>query len=613
MALEKSRTWRWQFETPVETIWPVLADTARFNEAARLPRQWIEEIPRADGSVRYLARAKLGPYTLAWDDNPANWVAGRWLEHRRDFLNGPLRSLSARLAFAADGAGSVCEYTASAVPANPLGHLMLAGGFFAQIGRTFAPLAKAAGAFAKGERETEFDCAPPKLSKGARARADALVARIERSAHGHGLARRLADYVLERQDVDVWAIRPLKLARLWGVPERHAIEVCLEAVVQGLLRLRWDLLCPRCQVGKETALTLDELPTGAHCPSCNIDYGREYTKNVELAFHPAHAVRPLEGGEYCLWGPMSTPHVKIQLTLGAGEERTEPIDLATGIYRVRTLEPGGADTVDFKGGGFSAVVATDDGVESGRPTPPGRVTLANRAGRTLTMVVEERAWMRDALTAHRATALQAFRDLFSDDVLRPGDSVEIDHVALMFTDLKGSTALYDRIGDPKAYALVREHFAILGKAIRENDGALVKTIGDAVMGAFADPADAVACAVRIQADVADYNRTSGKEPLVVKLGLHVGRCISVTLNGRLDYYGSTANMAARLEAQSQGGDIVLSQDLAADPGAKPLLARFAFQDGEANLKGFGARVPYLRITAEALAAAGPQGAPSLQP
>ena len=100
---------------------------------------------------------------------------------------------------------------------------MLAGGFFAQIGRQFAPLAKAAGAFAKGERETEFDCAPPKLPRGGRARADALVVRIERGPHGHGLARRLADFVLERQDEDVWAMRPLKLARLWGVPDRHAI------------------------------------------------------------------------------------------------------------------------------------------------------------------------------------------------------------------------------------------------------------------------------------------------------------------------------------------------------------------------------------------------------
>ena len=89
-------------------------------------------------------------------------------------------------------------------------------------------------------------------------------------------------------------------------------------------------MCPRCQEGKKTEPALDELAAGAHCPSCNIDYSLEYTKNMELAFHPAHAVRPLVGGEYSLWGPMSAPHIKLQFTLGAGEERCEEIELAAG-------------------------------------------------------------------------------------------------------------------------------------------------------------------------------------------------------------------------------------------------------------------------------------------
>jgi len=75
------------------------------------------------------------------------------------------------------------------------------------------------------------------------------------------------------------------------------------------------------------------------------------------------------------------------------------------------------------------------------------------------------------LTAKRVTAMQVFRELFDGEVLRPGDDVEIDHISIMFTDLKGSTELYERIGDPQANALVRKHFAILGQAIRACDGA----------------------------------------------------------------------------------------------------------------------------------------------
>ena len=384
------------------------------------------------------------------------------------------------------------------------------------------------------------------------------------------------------------------------MPERQAIEVCLQATKQGLLGLRWDLLCPRCQIGKESVLALDQLPTGAHCPSCNIDYGRNYTENLELAFHPSRSIRPIDGREYCLFGPMSTPHVKLQLTVPPGENLSQDVDLPHGVYRLRTLEPGDETVVEWRDGGFPVVVAEGETIRSGAAAPSGTVVLENRSPRNLTFIVEEHVWKRDALTAHRATTMQAFRDLFDEDVLRPGDDVEIDYVSIMFTDLKGSTALYERIGDSQAYHLVREHFATLGAAVRDNNGTVVKTVGDAIMAAFTNPVDAFNCAARIHADFADFNATSGKEAVTIKLGLQVGRCISVTLNNRLDYYGTAANKAARLEGQSLGGDIVMSQEFAQDPAVRPLLAGFSPVQDAVPMKGFDEPVPYLRITAREL-------------
>src|SRR3546814_12604021 len=118
----------------------------------------------------------------------------------------------------------------------------------------------------------------------------------------------------------------------------------------------------------------------------------------------------------------------------------------------------------------------------------GAVRLVNRDTRRRIVVIESREWVRDALTAHRATTFQAFRDLFSDQVLRPGDEIGIAHVTLMFTDLHGSTALYQRIGDAAAYRLVREHFAFLASTVRHHDGAIVKTISQGTMAAFPNPA-----------------------------------------------------------------------------------------------------------------------------
>jgi class 3 adenylate cyclase len=595
------RTFVWEFPVPPEVIWPILADTARINEAARLPKHEIIETPREDGSVLFEGRARIGPFPLRWRETPVNWVANRWFEHCRTFQGGPLRFLCAKLVLTRTADGSRGEYTIEAAPANLLGRIMLATRFFESAGRTFGALAADAARFVAGESPAPFAYAAPEVSASVRQRVADLQAAIEASGHGHGLAGRLADLVLTAQEVDLSRMRPLRLARDWQVGEREVIELCLQAARSGLLDLRWDLLCPRCRVAKDTVTALDRLPGGAHCGTCNIDYDREFSRNVELSFTPSPAVRPLATGEYCLFGPMSTPHIWLHLTLAPGETRTVEVDLPAGAYRLRTLEPGPESELDWSGGGFPEVILEADKIITGPPAAAGHATLTNRSGRELTAVVEELRWVRDALTADRVTALQTFRDLFSDQVLRPGDEVSVRHMAFMFTDLRGSTALYTRIGDATAYHLVREHFAFLAAQVRAHNGAIVKTIGDAIMAAFGDPADALRAALAIQNGVRAFNEKTGKQErtgedaLVIKMGLHHGPSIAVNLNERLDYFGSTVNMAARVQAQSRGGDIVLSRALADDPAVQPLLDGYKVSSESFSLKGFAEPVTLLRL------------------
>jgi class 3 adenylate cyclase len=595
MTTPRRRSWVWDFERPPAEIWPIMADTARFNEAAALPKHDIEEIPQADGSVLYLGRLKRGPFTLAWQEKPVNWIDGQWFEHCRVFRNGPFKSLCATFELARDGEGSRGTYTLTVEPSGLLGLAALAGGFFRSAGRNFGRLAAQANAFAAGHRPEPFDHAVPVVGPETAQRVDAMVAAIEATSNGHRLARRLADFLLGAQEVDLWQIRPLKLARDWGIEARAAIELCLQAVTSGLLELHWDLLCPRCRIPKASVVALDQLPTGAHCSSCNIDYERDFSRNVEASFRPTTAVRPIVGGQYCLFGPMSTPHIKVHVTLEPGQSRDLGASLAHGDYRLRTLEPGPEQLITWADGGFPEVIVGDGNVAAGPPAPPALLRVSNRSRRTLTLIVEERAWVKDALTADRITALQAFRDLFASEALRAGDDVGIGEIALMFTDLKGSTAFYERVGDAKAYRLVREHFAFLAARIREHNGAIVKTIGDAVMAAFAEPADAVRAALAIQQKVAEFNAGHGGEAISIKLGLHKGPCIAVTLNERLDYFGSTVNLAARLQAQSVGGDIVLSRALAEDPAVAAALSGHALQDEAATIKGFERPVPFRRV------------------
>ena len=124
---------------------------------------------------------------------------------------------------------------------------------------------------------------------------------------------------------------------------------------------------------KATAATLDRLPSGAHCPSCNIDYGRDFTRNVELTFQPAPAIRPLTEGEYCLAGPMTTPHVQVQQTLEPGEVRSLSVRSPAGSWRLRTLEPGESVDLDWQalpGEGFPLMMADGDKITLGSASAP---------------------------------------------------------------------------------------------------------------------------------------------------------------------------------------------------------------------------------------------------
>lgn len=156
--------------------------------------------------------------------------------------------------------------------------------------------------------------------------------------------------------------------------------------------------------------------------------------------------------------------------------------------------------------------------------------------------------------------------------------------------------------DPRllAYHLIGQHFAVLEKAVRENNGAIVKTIGDAIMASFSNPLDGLNCGIQFHWDFEIFNAHSGRTPVTIKVGLHVGRFISVALNNRLDYYGTAANKAARLEGKSLGGNVVFSEEFAEDPSVAPLARELEAERHLATLKGFPVLVLYYRITEETL-------------
>ena len=153
-------------------------------------------------------------------------------------------------------------------------------------------------------------------------------------------------------------------------------------------------------------------------------------------------------------------------------------------------------------------------------------------------------------------SFQEFRDLFSEDYIDADVKLAVGEQTLLFTDVVGSTAFYALRGDPGAFIEIKKHFDEVFKIVAENRGAVVKTIGDAVMATFTSPVDAVRSAHLIH-DAFHPDRAD--TPIRLRISLNTGPCIAVRLNSNADYFGGTVNIAAKLQTLAESHQIAISE------------------------------------------------------
>jgi hypothetical protein len=325
------------------------------------------------------------------------------------------------------------------------------------------------------------------------------------------------------------------------------LEACFWATRAGLLDLQWDL-SPMCRGPQVSAGSRREIDPNVHCAGCQIDFTVSFDRFVEVTFRPNPGVRLIASETFCLGSPQRTPHVIAQQLLPAASDRTLSMPLEEGRYRIRVLDLPGEYMVKISSGGLEAAVVTASasGCEDDDTCliPNAKLTFENKTDAERLFLMERMAWTDQAATAAEVTALQIFRDLFSSEALRPGEQISVGSLTVLFTDLRNSTRLYLQIGDASAFGRVMNHFDLLKQTITAEDGALVKTIGDAVMAVFREPVSALRAMIHAQRTLAAP--PDGSAPLILKAGIHAGPCIAVTLNDRLDLV--PVNTAARLEA-----------------------------------------------------------------
>ncbi|MGC4118655.1 MAG: adenylate/guanylate cyclase domain-containing protein [Myxococcales bacterium] len=400
---------------------------------------------------------------------------------------------------------------------------------------------------------------------------------------------RLASLVRERPDDEVAQIRPFELARTWGADRRDVLRSFLRATEAGVLDLSWQVNCPQCKVGARIVQGLAELSPTAHCAACEVDFEIDFARHVEAVFCCNPAVREVSPTLWCASSPAFLLHVWGQLRPAAGATVERTLRLPKGELLLRTLWVRRTQTVTLPEGGppeVLKVVIEADRLEiqaqSKASGPETKLVVENRTGDEAALLIERTGWSADAVLGTTIASLPEFSSLFATEAPARGVELKVGSVALLFSDLTGSTALYERVGDAKAFALVEDHFRVAEKAVEAHGGALVKTMGDAVMASFPSLSQAVSAGLQM---VRDHDARFASERVGVKVGVHAGPCMAVRANGRLDYFGTTVNVSARLQGEAHASEVVLMEASAQDPTVRGLLERERLRPFSARLKG----------------------------
>lgn len=446
-------------------------------------------------------------------------------------------------------------------------------------------------------------------------RDDALEGRylaLEQAAPA-GFASALRKFVAEGSDRALNRTNVLEFAARYGVDEEDAITGFVHAARIGLFDLSWNLLCPGCGgvLGANATLKSMNKPE-YHCAICTVGYSPTLDELVEASFSVNRRTRRIPGHEpdsLPFWEYLRQFFWSSGIELPEGKEfeqltsqiALDTVELAPGekcqlslvlpALHILVFEPvtHTAQHLNVRGDPppqrqeVSIVYTGENQQLPPRKLRPGpiRLTIENRTQQRVLPGIyignlsfkEMISRKKRYLTAARLLTNQTFREFYRGETLDVEQRLKLTSLTFLFTDLQGSTELYERVGDLQAYDLVQAHFGVLTQAVTAEHGAVVKTIGDAVMATFASPDRAVASALRMRQAMRQLNAERGREDLLVKIGIHEGSCLAVSLNDRLDYFGQTVNIAARVQGLANSQNIFATEPVIHHSAVAALLER----------------------------------------
>lgn len=584
---------RFRLQASAAQLWPLISDTNRnFRLLGATPIHKTSLSRNAPKGFLELSH-NLKNSLISWEEAPYIWEKPYRLGFRRDYKTGLLKVLQVQVDLQPVLNATSVAISINIQPTSTLYSFVIKFYLEQIIKRRLEKLlSRYDNSLMKGVPPYELNV-QNKLSRPARNKLKKKAAKLTEATNRKRIVNHLTNLLIRADDDSLHRIHPFTLAEHWGEKKFAVLNVFLHAAKLDILDFSWDNCCPYCKAPKNNFRKMAEIRDTLYCDDCELEYTPDFNKNMHLVFKPHPLIRKLSSKVYCLGGPHTRKHRVFQRYLLPGDTHYLNISLDVGTYLLRTDSQKGDIKLHVReDGDDNFTIYLSDELFTGNDeitiSPEPNLIIVNSSESDKLCYIDSLNWQKDAICATEVTSSPDFNALFSKEIVKESSKIKATEVTLLFTDLMDSTGLYVQEGDELAIGRVMSHFKIIQHIVAEERGGIVKTIGDSVMAVFREPVSALKAVERIQQI---FTRpTGGSESFKLKAGIHHGNCTAVNLNGRIDYFGTTVNIAARLVGIASEKELMVSEAVYNHPDVRLYLEEhsgtFFVKDTLQELKGF---------------------------
>lgn len=553
--------WDFEVNVNVDTMWLYISDTSRFNREIGLSPRTEKEV-----NGKNIVCTTLIGFKQEWIEEPWMWIQGQTITSQRKYIQGVASTVQSVFHLQPLGSNKTKIYIYFGwKPKNWFWYKFLSlteNILKNNFKRVFGSIEKFVESNINARGTKAYQKINHKITAQQKDQLNLIKEKIlNKDDINAELLEQLCNYILAGDELDLDSLRVVRLAYDWGTEYQALLKLCLEGSRAGMLNLSWNVVCPHCKGSRFSAKNLGDIPTDASCEPCGVDFKSGDEEAIEVVFKINPSIRQIPDISYCAAEPAKKSHIKTQQVIGPNSVYKIKAPVLQNNYKI--LVKGHPTNYIFKvsSSAPSRDVRIDLNTVSSELNFLGQqsyIVFYNNSEKEIVLKVEELSLIDYALRPQQVLMFSEYRDIFAEEHLKSEVKLHLGQQSILFTDVVGSTAYYEKVGDAKAFDEVRRHFGEVFAIVKKHDGKIVKTIGDAVMASFPNLENSLSASEEIQKT---FNGKREDLNLRLRISIHKGVVIAVHLETGIDYFGSAINKCAKIQGLAGAGQIAMVNEV----------------------------------------------------